>query len=412
SAVAHNPTRFWAFSLEPGNEGDLIFDVEWDLPRENVTIHLTQISVEDDIFVVYLRETREFYGFSLSTGAELWGPTPRQSYLDSYGFASMNDWEFIYKGKLISGNVGGIVYCYDVETGDPLWTYEDTDPYSEILWSNNWPIRKAFICNDVLVISHDEHSPIDPLPRGAPTVAVDLNTGEEVWSVNIRGTQWGGTPVIGDSIIAAYNTYDNRIYAVGKGPSAITVEAPLTGVSAGSNVVIRGMVTDISPGTNDYSVTARFPNGVPVMSDADMNEWMQYVYMQFAQPTDVMGVQVKIEAVDPNGNYQNLGTVTTDINGVYSLMWAPEIDGKYDIYVTFAGTESYYGSTTSTAMPVDPAAAPAAPMEPEEPTDNETPVEPTQPIEAPFITTEIAIVLAVAILAAVGVAVYWMLKRK
>ncbi|MFZ7138902.1 MAG: hypothetical protein ACOWW1_10860 [archaeon] len=409
SAVAHNPTRFWAFSLEPGHEGDLIFDVEWDLPRENVTIHLTQISVEEDIFVVYLRETCEFYGFSLSTGEELWGPTLRQSYLDAYGFASQNDWEFIYDGKLISGNVGGIVYCYDVQTGDRLWTFENTDPYSEILWSNNWPIRKAFISNGILVISHDEHSPIDPMPRGAPTVVVDLETGEQVWSVNIRGTQWGGTPVIGDSIIAAYNTYDNRIYAIGKGPSAITVEAPLTGATTGSNVVIRGSVTDISPGTADYSIAARFPNGVPVMSDADMNEWMQYVYMQFEQPCDVTGVEVLVEAIDPNGNYQTLGTTTTDINGVYSLMWTPEVDGKYDIYVTFAGTESYYGSTTSTAMPVDPAAAPASPMEPEQPTDNESPAEPTQ---APFITTEIAIVLAVAVLAAVGVAAYWILKRK
>jgi len=410
SAIADDPTSFWAFSLEPGDEGDLIFNVEWDLPRDNVTIHLTQISVEEDVFVVYLRETREFYGFSLSTGAELWGPTPRQSYLDSYGFASMNDWEFIYDGKLISGNVGGIVYAYDVQTGNPLWTFENTDPYSEILWSNNWPIRKAFICNDVLVISHDEHSPIDPLPRGAPTVAVDLNTGEQVWSVNIRGTQWGGTPVIGDSIIAAYNTYDNRIYAIGKGPSAITVDAPLTGVTTGSNVVIRGMVTDISPGTNDYSIAARFPNGVPVMSDTDMNEWMQYVYMQFEQPTDVMGVQVTVEAVDPNGNYQNLGTITTDINGAYSLMWAPEIDGKYDIYVTFAGTEAYYGSSASTAMPVDPAPTPAAPIEPEQPTNPETPVDTEEP--AAFITTEVAIIAAVAVAAVIGVAAYWFLKRK
>jgi hypothetical protein len=141
-----------------------------------------------------------------------------------------------------------------------------------------------------------------------------------------------------------------------------------------------------------------------------MNEWMQYVYMQFAQPTDVMGVQVKVEAVDPNGNYQNLGTVTTDINGVYSLMWAPEIDGKYDIYVTFAGTESYYGSTTSTAMPVDPAATPAAPMEPEEPTP-EVPSEPTQPTE-PLLTTELTIIAAVAVAAVIVVAVYWVIKRK
>ncbi|WGM90091.1 MAG: PQQ-binding-like beta-propeller repeat protein [Candidatus Bathyarchaeum tardum] len=411
SAVARNPTRFWAFSLEPGNEGDLIFNVEWDLPRENVTTHLTQISVEEDIFVVYLRETREFYGFSLSTGAELWGPTPRQSYLDSYGFASMNDWEFIYDGKLISGNVGGIVYCYDVQTGNPLWTFENDDPYSEILWSNNWPIRKAFISNGILVISHDEHSPIDPLPRGAPTVAVDLETGEQVWSVNIRGTQWGGTPVIGDSIIAAYNTYDNRIYAIGKGPSAVSIEAPLTGVTPGSYVVVRGMLTDISPGTDDYRIAARFPNGVPVVSDADMSEWMQYVYMQFEQPADVNGVPVKIEIVDPNGHYEWIGTATTDVYGNYGYSFRPQVEGQYMIIATFEGSASYFGSTSTTYFTVDPAPTPAAPIEPEEPETPVAPIEPTQP-EAPLITTEIAIIIAVAVVAVIGVAAYWMLKRK
>ena len=406
SAVAHNPTSFWAFSLEPGHEGDLIFNVEWDLPRENVTTHLTQISTEEDIFVVYLRETREFYGFSLSTGAELWGPTPRQSYLDSYGFASMNDWEFIYDGKLISGNVGGIVYAYDITDGDLLWTFEDTDYYSEILWSNNWPIRKAFISNGVLVISHDEHSPIDPLPRGAPTVAVDLETGEQVWSVNIRGTQWGGTPVIGDSIIAAYNTYDNRIYAIGKGPSAITAEVPLLAANIGSSVTIAGTIMDVSPGTDDADMKLRFPNGVPAVSDASVSEWMSYVYLQHEIPTNVVGVSVKLEAVDPHGDYLYIATTTSDASGNYGYAFKPEIEGTYTIMATFEGSESYYGSFTTAYMTVDPAPSASTPI------DTDNPVDTTEPTETAFISTELAIIAAVAVAAVIGVAAYVLLKRK
>ena len=34
-----------------------------------------------------------------------------------------------------------------------------------------------------------------------------------------RDTRWGGNGIIGDSIIATMDTYDQRVYAIGKGPS-------------------------------------------------------------------------------------------------------------------------------------------------------------------------------------------------
>ena len=67
-----------------------------------------------------------------------------------------------------------------------------------------------------------------PIPRGAPFVCLNAETGDVVWRVNgmFRQTRLGWTvPVIGDSIIATMDTYDQRIYAVGKGPSATTVMA-------------------------------------------------------------------------------------------------------------------------------------------------------------------------------------------
>jgi hypothetical protein len=52
-----------------------------------------------------------------------------------------------------------------------------------------------------------------------------------------RETRWGGNPVIGDSIIASLDTYDNRVYAIGKGPVQVTANAPDLYVTFGTNVI-------------------------------------------------------------------------------------------------------------------------------------------------------------------------------
>jgi len=170
-----------------------------------------------------------------------------------------------------------------------------------------------------------------------------------------RKTDWGGDPIMGDSVIAMYNSYDQRIYAIGKGPSTITATSPLMGMPLGTSVLIQGTVMDMSPGTNDDTMKLRFPNGVPVISDASMSDWMGYVYKQFPKPIDATGVQVKLEAYDPNGNYQNLGTTTSDANGIFGFAFEPEVPGTYWISATFEGSNGYYGSTSSTYIIVDEA---------------------------------------------------------
>jgi hypothetical protein len=151
--------------------------------------------------------------------------------------------------------------------------------------------------------------------------------------------------------MAAMDTYDMRIYAVGKGPSAITIDAPMTAITAGDSMVLRGTLTDISPGTNDEALAMRFPNGVPVVSDKSMSDWMLYVYKQFPKPLDATGVEVSIDALDPNNNLVHIGTATTDNAGSFSYLWqTPDIPGKYTIIATFPGSNSYYGSSANTAM--------------------------------------------------------------
>jgi hypothetical protein len=264
-------------------------------------------------------------------------------------------------GRLISSGAGGDIRCYNAKTGELQWNWTAEDPYTEFTIGNNWWMQQLFISDGKVYLGHVEHSPNQPLPRGAPFVCIDIASGDIVWKMDggFRQTCWGGKAMIGDSIIAFMDTYEQRMYAVGKGPSQTSVTASPKVSMQGSSVLVEGSVTDISPGTQDYAITARFPNGVPAISDANQSQWMKYVYMQFERPTDVTGVQVSLDTVDPNGNYVHIGNVTSDENGAYSCQWMPEVPGKYIVIASFHGTDSYYGSIAETAIVVDcPAATP------------------------------------------------------
>jgi len=82
---------------------------------------------------------------------------------------------------------------------------------------------------------------------------------------------------------------------------------------------------------------------------------------------DATGVPVVISVVDANGNYREIGTVTSDADGFYSLNWTPDIEGKYTVYASFAGSESYWPSHAVTAFNVDSAPATPTPQPTQQP---------------------------------------------
>ena len=353
-SLADDPVTMWAISTEPGSEGDLLWDTTWSPPTP--TISVEDANVEEDLFIVSTKESSQTYGFRLSTGEELWGPTPMRFFTDNWGHSSGNSWDIIADGKVIAGNYGGTVWCYDAQTGNVEWRFDIDDPYTEVLHNNRWRFRPTLVTDGKLYIENTEHNPRDPQPRGAPFICIDLEKGEEIWRIPYRAGEWSTTAIIADSILVIQSTYDQRFYAIGKGPSAITVEAPLLAATKSSSVTIRGTVTDVSPGTETAALQLRFPNGVPAVSDADMTEWMLYVYNQFERPEDATGVSVKLEAINPNGGYVDIGTAISDGSGNYGFTFEPDVEGKYMIMATFYGSEGYYGSTTTTYLTVDPAA--------------------------------------------------------
>ena len=383
------PVAIWCLNLKPGQEGQLMFNVSWAPPPGDYTFSWGTSyggvpSITDKVFIISSKEDRAHYGFSLDTGKLLWGPTEKQHYLDIYGMATI-----IAYGKLISARMGGVVYAYDIKTGETLWTYEATDYHNEILWGNDWPVRPLFVSDGKIYLGHSEHSPVDPKPRGAPFICLDIETGKEVWRIDgaFRVTDWGGRSIIGDSIIATYDSYDQRIYAIGKGPSAVTVSVSPKVTMFGSSVIIEGMITDVSPGAKSDILSMRFPNGVPAVSDDSMSAWMKYVYLQFERPIDTKGLLVSISVVDANGNYREIGTTTSDADGFFAFNWKPDIEGQYTVYASFGGSNSYYPSHAVASFAIDQAAPSPTPID----------LQLTSMTDAYFIPAVAGIIIAIAI---------------
>jgi len=197
----------------------------------------------------------------------------------------------------------------------------------------------------------------------------------------------------------------------------------------GSSVLIDGTVMDVSPGTEDITLKSRFSKGVPAVSDESMSDWMLYVYKQFPRPEDVEGVNVTLHIQDPHGDYYS-ATVTSDRNGVFSHMWAPDIVGEYHVTAMFEGSNAYYPSQETTTFGVDqaPEAYPQPPTAEEiaDTTVNRLPAYPDVPTasevaqetvnkmpETPaYLTIDLVILVIVAISVVIGLIAYMTLKKQ
>jgi hypothetical protein len=212
-----------------------------------------------------------------------------------------------------------------------------------------------------------EHSPNTPLYLGYRARALNATTGEELytlldWSASGLGTS--NAPVaIADGNMVFANAYDGQLYNLGKGPTKTAVTIQNNVIEQGSSVLIQGTVMDVSVGTKQNQQAARFPDGVPAVSDASQTAWMEYVYQQQPRPADTVGVTVSIMALDPNGNYVNIGQATSDANGLYAINFKPDVPGIYHIYAVYDGSNSYYGSQAENVISVTAAHATTAPTQ-------------------------------------------------
>ena len=207
--------------------------------------------------------------------------------------------------------------------------------------------------------------------------------------------------IMADGILVGLNYFDNQLYAFGKGPSATTVTAQNDVSVHGNKVVVKGTVTDQTPyGRRNINDVLQFSlKDSPAISDNDMQAWMEYKFMQQAKPTNAKGVEVTLEAVDPNHNVVSIGTTTSDMNGDYAISFTPEVPGDYQIIATFAGSKAYGPSSATTFVTVED--APAATVAP-------TP-EPASIADQYFIPATIGIILAIVV---IGIVIILVLRKR
>jgi hypothetical protein len=179
------------------------------------------------------------------------------------------------------------------------------------------------------------------------------------------------------------------------GQSSTTVQAPLNQITTGQSVTIAGTVLDQSPFTSNAAPYA--PGTVPAVSDASMGDFMAYLFQQSPCPTNLTGVPVSIDAVDPNGNPVHIATATSvGSSGAFGATWTPTIPGQYTITATFAGTDSYGYSTATTFATVTQASASPTPA----PTTTQAAAVTMGDFAIYLIAAVIAIIIAIAVVGA------------
>jgi hypothetical protein len=287
------------------------------------------------LFYIWNPPAMDWIAFNATTGAQVWTSTPNTYPWGTYITRAIAD---ATDGIFLDESYDGYVHAISIATGQQVWAGFAGNSGAETPYGV-YPMRYGpIVSQGVVYVATGEHSPNTPLYRGERLLAFNTTTGQQLWNM----TSWFDVRAIADGYLIGYNQYDNQMYILGKGPSATTVDAPMTAITLGSAVTIRGTVTDQSAGQP----------GTPAISDASMANWMQNLKQQMPLSGTVTGVQVTLTANDPNHNTEQLGTVTSDMYGNYGLTWKPPVPGLYQIIATFQGSNSYGNSAASTYLSV------------------------------------------------------------
>ena len=370
-------------------------------------------------YAFYEREKMVWHIIDINTGLES-AVTPPLNTLTE------NDWSFydwhpvISYGTLYTCGYSGSVCAFDLTTGKAKWVFNQINSGVQTPYGD-WPTYGSMTVGDGIVYyGVSQHTPATPMYRGYQLYAINASTGDQIWSIPFFSDPSSLAMAAGELVNT--NGYDNLIYAFGTGRSATTVTtAPA--LNGGKEILITGTVTDQSPGQTSLGIPAA---GTPAIADAFMTPWMKYLYQQQPKPTNATGVPVHLTAIDPNNNFQDIGTATSDITGNYAISWTPPVPGIYTITATFAGSNSYYGSSGETQMLISsasavapqvtstPAQTPASTTAPT-PVQTQTPVSPSpsiapQPTSGMPTTTYVAIGAAVIIVVAAAAAL--ILRRR
>ena len=407
----------------------------WTTDAMNEPMYSGYCSIAGHGKIAILSARGRYLAYDLATGNQAWIGEEMDYPWSSTAFgaySAMSAYGMIFR-EAMDG-----VYAYDWDDGSIVWKYTAPakavyeTPYTAKNVETVMPFYSfgvgGIIADGKFFTWNYEHTESWPVTRGWSIHAIDVFTGEAVWDM------MGCTvpAAVADGYLVGGNTYDGYVYCYGKGESETTVTTPDVVVSAGSSMVIKGTVLDMSPAQP----------GTPCVSVDSMDTQMEYLHMQMPisglwGDEMITGVPVTVSAIGEDGSYVDLGTVTTDgYSGAFALSWTPTAQGKYKIVASFEGDASYGSSSATAYAVVGPAASASTPIQPEQPTPEQpstpeqptpeeptpeqpTPEEPTpeQPepettVETPLISTELAIIIAVVAACIIGAVAYIALRRR
>ena len=356
--MAYGTTGNWgtwqvdaSYDLTTGHQNFLV-NRTFDAPWSRVTTYTSgngkyaEINTEGQYIALYSADTGLLVcKCAYPNGGNFWTYLSTYRPIEAYGL-------------LFEGTFGGYVYAWNSTTGALVWTWYAGDAGYNTVYGS-YPCKVVEMVADGEVIINEGHTYNPPMFRGAQAVAINATTGETIW--NIDSFCHSNSPVVGaaDGILLLPDSYDNNLYAYGQGQSATTVDAPSAAITLGSSLVIRGTVTDQSPGQTCLGIPAA---GTPAISDGSMGVWMDYLYGQQPIPSNATGVPVSLNVIDANNNFRHIGDVTSDATGHYSFQYTPDIPGKYTVIASFQGSGAYYASSAESSFAVDlaPTQAPTA----------------------------------------------------
>ena len=144
------------------------------------------------------------------------------------------------------------MHAYDVKTGELLWASPTNELGLEGPYPNDPATGTYYFADGKVYCFSGEHSHTQPLLRGWHMYCFDAETGKNLR--NFTGL-WAFIS-IADGYLVNFDDMDNQIYCFGKGQTATTVLASPDVSMHGSTVLIKGTVTDQSPGVKDISASA------------------------------------------------------------------------------------------------------------------------------------------------------------
>jgi hypothetical protein len=359
-----DPFTLWAINLNAsrGQIGQVMWVKTYPAPANNITVCIG--AGDANVATLYYKETMQWVGIDMLTGNQIWGPTATETPAWNFytGTTGLTNPIGVGNGHLYVAGYGGVLRAYDLKTGHIDFTYgnDPNDPKNSTITPEtaygDYPTQVAAIADGKVYLVEEEHSLNAPAYHGAMTRCVNATDGTLLWQV--YGISSWQEQAVADGYYVWFNCNDQRIYCIGPGPSATTVTASPSVITKGDSVLITGTVTDQSPNTD--------LKGTACVSDADQSLWMDYMVQQsVAAPMSTKGVEVTLDAMDPNGNFIPIGTVTSDMSGMFKKMFTPEVPGEYTIIATFHGSGSYGASYAETAIGV--LAAPSATPPPQYP---------------------------------------------